>query len=174
MRQDLFSIPVFIDQVELDKIKITESPFESTWHSNTPSSYLHQPDIHPDTFDYLSSIIDRHLRSTGKYINPTISAIWRNSYSVTDTQEVHIHAKYQWSFIIYETVAESKTVFLNPAWKSIEAQLGPYATSFPMSWKPEVKAGTIVIFPSFLEHFVLAGNIGTTIAGNISLEYINS
>ncbi len=172
MKHELFSIPVFIDQVDLSKIEITQSKFDPTWHSNTPSNYLHQPNIHPDTFDYLSDIIDRHLRSTGKYKNPTIGAMWRNNYTATDTQEVHIHAKFQWSFIIYETVAESKTVFLNPAWKLIDAQLGPHAESFPMSWKPEVKAGTMIIFPSFLEHFVLAGNVGTTIAGNISLEYI--
>jgi len=174
MRVDLFAIPIFIDQVDLTKIEITQTSFDPTWHSNTPSNYLHQPNIHPDTFDYLSSIIDKHLQSTGNYKNPTISAMWRNNYTITDTQEVHIHAKSQWSFIIYETVAESKTVFLNPAWKSIDSQIGPDVNSLPMSWKPEVKAGTMIIFPSFLEHFVLAGNVGTTIAGNVSLEYSNS
>lgn len=171
MRKELFSVPIFIDQVDLSRIEITETGFEPTWNSGTPSNYLYQPEMHPDTFDYLSEIIDKQLRSTGDYINPTINAIWRNDYKETDTQEVHIHAQSQWSFIIYETVKESKTVFLNPAWKTIEVLIGPYCKSLPMNWQPEVSAGTIIIFPSFLEHFVLAGNIGSTIAGNVTLTY---
>jgi hypothetical protein len=173
MKYDLFSIPIFVDQVDLTKIQITETGYDATWLSDVKTNYLHQPEIHPDTFDYLSGVIDKHLSITGTYKNPTIGAIWRNAYSKTDTQEVHIHAGFQWSFIIYETVQESKTVFLNPAWKTIENQMGIYAPAFPMNYRPKVGPGTIIIFPSFIEHHVLAGNEGTTIAGNIRLEYID-
>jgi hypothetical protein len=89
-------------------------------------------------------------------------------------QEVHIHADAQWSFIIYETVEHSRTVFLNPAWKQIEVQMGYFAPAFPPNWRPKVGPGTMILFPSFLEHYVLAGNNGTTIAGNVNLKYVRN
>ena len=34
----------------------------------------------------------------------------------------------------------------------------------------ELKQGSIVIFPSFIEHYVLTGGEGSTIAGNVFLS----
>jgi hypothetical protein len=124
--------------------------------------------------DYLAEVIERNLKETGQYINPQITAIWRNVYNETNMQEVHIHADAQWSFIIYETVEHSRTVFLNPAWKMIEVQMGYFAPAFPPNWRPKVGPGTMILFPSFLEHYVLAGNTGTTIAGNVNLKYVRN
>ena len=41
-------------------------------------------------------------------------------------------------------------------------------------WDPTPKKlgprnGDIIIFPSFVEHYVLSGGVGTTIAGNVFL-----
>lgn len=174
MKVDLFSVPVFIDKVDLDKIVISDAPYEETFLSDVKSTYLHKPQLRPDSYEYLSKVIDNNLRQTGEYKNPTISAVWRNMYTAQDTQEVHIHANSQWSFIIYETVEHSRTVFLNPAWKQVEASMGYFAKTFMPTWRPKLEPGSILLFPSFLEHYVLAGNSGTTIAGNVNLTYVTN
>ena len=173
MKKELFSIPVFVDKVDLSKIEITQTNYDPTWMAEVKSNYHHDPMMHPDTYDYLAEVIEKNLKETGKYKDPHITNIWRNKYTPKDGQEVHIHAGVQWSFIIYETVEKSRTVFLNPAWKMIDIYYGTDVDIFPFSWKPEVEPGTIIIFPSYLEHYVLPGNEGSTIAGNVALEYIN-
>jgi hypothetical protein len=174
MKVELFPIPVFFDQVDLTRIKMTDTIYEPTFFSDVKSNYLHQPQLEPTSYDYLAEIIERNLKETGQYINPQITAIWRNVYNETNMQEVHIHADAQWSFIIYETVEHSRTVFLNPAWKMIEVQMGYFAPAFPPNWRPKVGPGTMILFPSFLEHYVLAGNKGSTIAGNVNLKYVRN
>ena len=59
---------------------------------------------------------------------------------------------------------------MNPARKVIMNQWGMYADTIPMDFIPQVPAGHIVIFPSWIEHFVMNGNEGTTIAGNVYLQ----
>jgi hypothetical protein len=174
MKVELFPIPVFFDQVDLTRIKMTDTAYEPTFFSDVKSNYLHQPQLEPTSYDYLAEIIERNLKETGQYIDPQITAIWRNVYNETNMQEVHIHADAQWSFIIYETVEHSRTVFLNPAWKMIEVQMGYFAPAFPPNWRPKVGPGTMILFPSFLEHYVLAGNTGSTIAGNVNLKYVRN
>jgi hypothetical protein len=174
MKVELFPIPVFFDQVDLTRIKMTDTAYEPTFFSDVKSNYLHQPQLEPTSYDYLAEIIERNLKETGQYIDPQITAIWRNVYNETNMQEVHIHADAQWSFIIYETVEHSRTVFLNPAWKMIEVQIGYFAPTFPPNWRPKVGPGTMILFPSFLEHYVLAGNTGSTIAGNVNLKYVRN
>jgi glutathionylspermidine synthase len=173
MRVDPFSIPIFVDTVDLSKIEISETEYHPTFLSEVQSNYGSSPQIHPDTNDYLVDIIDRHLSTTGKFKNAAIMNMWRNVYKKEDTQEVHIHSNSKWSFIIYETVENSRTVFLNPAWKMVETFYSDKTETFPITWRPKVGPGTIIIFPSFIEHYVLAGNEGSTIAGNIWLEYVN-
>jgi hypothetical protein len=173
MKVELFSTPVFIDKVDLSRIELTETKYEPTFFSDVKSNYLFQPQLHPDSYDYLSQIIEQNLKETGIYAEPIISGIWRNLYNNNDTQEVHVHANSQWSFIIYETVEYSRTVFLNPAWKQVETTMGYNAINyFQTTWRPKLEPGSILIFPSYLEHYVLAGNIGSTIAGNVNLKYI--
>jgi hypothetical protein len=173
MKIDLFSIPVFIDKVDLSKIEMSDTGYDETFLSNVNSNYLFKPQLEPHSHDYLVEILEKNLKETGKYIDPRITSIWRNIYEPQNTQEVHIHANSQWSFIIYETVEYSRTVFLSPAWKQIETTMGYEALpTFSSTWRPKLEAGSILIFPSFLEHYVLAGNIGTTIAGNVNLKYV--
>jgi hypothetical protein len=172
MKHDLFSIPVFVDKIDLTKIELTETEFTPTWQEGVESNYMHGPMMHPNTYDHLAEIIEKNLIQTGNYTDARITHIWRNKYTKEARQEVHIHANSQWSFIIYETVERSKTVFLNPSWKMIDMCYGTDVPVFPFNYQPDVEPGTIIIFPSFIEHYVLAGNEGLTIAGNIELDYV--
>ena len=57
---------------------------------------------------------------------------------------------------------------MNPARKEHES-MGMYAQTIPMDFIPEIPSGGMIIFPSWVEHFVMSGNEGSTISGNIYL-----
>jgi len=170
MRHNLFTIPFFVDEVDLKKITIIDKGQKPTFRSRVHTSLHCDKEITEDTMVYLSSIIARHIDSLGiTYHRAEIGEIWRNTYTQSDFQEPHIHPFSQWSFIIYESVEKSKTVFLNPYRASVQTQMPMYKEFFVEEWCPELKAGSIIIFPSFIEHYVLSGNTGSTIAGNVFL-----
>jgi hypothetical protein len=172
MRQDIFSLPVFIDQVDLTKIDIGEHEPDKIWLSETPSTLGKHNDIPVETLEYLAEVIGRNLQEHNLLgPNPKFGQIWRNYYEENDWQDIHIHPHSAWSFIIYEDVIESKTVFMNPVYKDIQNHLGTNVEGFPLDFRPELKTGDILIFPSFLEHFVRSGNAGTTISGNVYMDY---
>lgn len=170
MKQDMFSIPFFIDKVDLTKIDIGEADPERIWLSETPSTLGKHDNIPVETLQYLSEVVGRNLQTlVGP--NPRFGQIWRNYYDTNDWQDIHIHPHSAWSFIIYESVIESKTVFMNPMYKDIQNHLGTNLEEFPLDFRPTLETGDIIIFPSFLEHFVRPGNIGTTVSGNIYMDY---
>ncbi len=171
MKKELFAIPIFEDRIDLDRINLIDVEFEYTWDSNTLSTFGTQtPESIPqDTWEYLSEVIDRNL---GQMMgaNPRFGRVWKNVYNKHDYQDVHIHPKSQWSFVIYVDRC-SKTSFLNPSIKDIQNQLGNEMVQFPLDYKPNLEAGSIIIFPSFLFHMVNSGEEGTTISGNIYMDY---
>tara|TARA_R100000329_G_C7512262_1_gene180428 strand:+ start:42 stop:587 length:546 start_codon:yes stop_codon:yes gene_type:complete len=177
MRQDLFAIPIFTDVVDLSKIHLYEKKVKPSFRTGIHSSYNCKNTIKKESLSYLNKIVNFNLSellSTYKKIE--IKQIWRNIYTETDYQDPHIHSGSQWSFIIYEKVEKSNTVFLNANRHMIETTMQGYDVSqanyyvntyFMQDYKPNFVSGDIVIFPSFLEHFVLAGRKGSTISGNI-------
>jgi hypothetical protein len=170
MRLDLFSIPVFIDKVDLTKISISDEPTKPLWLSGVQTTMGEQHVIADETKLHLIEIFNRNL---GNLVgaNARFGQIWRNKYTEHDWQDIHIHPHCQWSFIIYEDVIESKTVFMNPNYKDIQNHMGMNLTDFPSDYRPSLKTGDILIFPSFLEHFVMPGNTGSTISGNLYMDY---
>ena len=171
MEHQMWSVPFFIDTVDLDKIKVEHKETERIWLSQVESSFGKENNVPPETFDYLVSRFLEILPKELIGMNPRFGEIWRNKYEKNDWQDIHIHPKSQWSFIIYETVETGKTVFMNPLYKLIQNQIGTGHPWFPLDFRPECKKGDIVIFPSMIEHFVMPGNEGTTLSGNIYMDY---
>lgn len=171
MRVDLFSLPVFIDTVDLSKIDIGNPDPEKIWLSETPSTMGKDHNIKPETYEYLIEVFVRNLGEELIGPNPRFGEIWRNIYEENDWQDIHIHPKASWSFIIYESVSESKTVFMNPLYRDIQNQLGTNVKTFPLDFRPVLNTGDMIIFPSFIQHFVRPGNIGSTISGNVYMDY---
>ena len=177
MRQDLFAIPIFTDVVDLSKIHLYDEKVKPSFRTGIKTSYNCKNKIKKESLLYLNNIINFHLSElSSSYKKIEIKQIWRNIYTETDYQDPHIHSTSQWSFIIYEKVKKSNTVFLNANRHMIETTMNGYDvcygnyclnTYFTQAYKPNFVSGDIVIFPSFLEHFVLAGNKGSTISGNI-------
>lgn len=164
----MFSVPFFVEQVDLDKIDFNDNPtFAPSFLSGVNSS-LSGDSLTDESYEYLGSIISECI---GRFSDKpfAIGQVWRNEYKKEDWQDPHIHSGAQWSFIIYDTVQCSKTVFMNPARKEYMNQWGMYAQTIPMDFIPEIPSGGMIIFPSWIEHFVMSGNEGSTISGNIYL-----
>ena len=171
MKKEILAIPIFEDKVDLDKINLPEVETEPTWDAGVPSSFSNELEIPEETYKHLSEIINTNLYE-GNLLgaNPKFGHIWYNRYNKHHYQDAHIHQRCQWSFIIYVDL-HAKTSFLNPSMPLIQNQLGNQLSDFPLDYKPDLGPGSIIIFPSFLMHMVNSGNEGTTISGNIYMDY---
>ena len=171
MKKEIFAIPVFEDKVDLDKINIPEMVTEPTWDAGGPSTFAKKMVLDNGTIEHLSGIINQNLYD-GNLLgaNPKFGHIWYNRYDKHHYQDAHIHPNCQWSFIIYIDL-RPKTSFLNPSMGMIQNQMGNNLEAFPLDYKPDLEPGSIIIFPSFLMHMVNSGNEGTTVSGNIYMDY---
>tara|TARA_B100001996_G_scaffold366052_1_gene336411 strand:- start:425 stop:1024 length:600 start_codon:yes stop_codon:yes gene_type:complete len=174
--KQIFGIPIFEDKVDLNIFKIAEEPPEDlqpTWDSGVKTTFNTKLELTQPVWEHLGEIIGRNLGPVGLMGNePNIGHVWRNRYGENDYQDPHIHPNSQWSFIVYETVERSRTSFFNPSMGMIQNQLGNCHGAFPLDYKPDLKKGDIIIFPSFLMHSVNSGQVGTTISGNIYMKYL--
>jgi len=165
---ELFSIPIFIGNIDVSKIEIKNKKFKKTWFSETESSQnSHGNLISKENVEYLLSTMVKILEEKIKYpFEIGLVNIWQNNYLKNDYQEPHIHEQSDFSFIIYKNVEEGKTVFFNPI-KNYLLFYKNIAHMFDSLFMPKCKTGQIIIFPSFLEHMVLKNSNQTTIAGNL-------
>ena len=175
MRLDLFSIPIFIDNIDSSKINLTNENFEKTWNSKVTSSFNFENILDKESANYLFKIIASSI-SKHFYTNQKIELlnIWENKYFKNDFQEKHKHPHSHFSFIIYKDVEEGKTIFFNPAIDLIESYYPPYffnqTNFFQLEFLPKCRKDQIVIFPSFLEHMVQNINNSVTISGNFKIQ----
>ena len=110
------------------------------------------------------------LKKIKQYQHFTVRLLntWRNKYLNNDSQEPHYHTGSQFSFIIYEKVNVPHTVFFNPAKYLMDAT----RTFFiPTHFKPQMRKGQIIIFPSYIEHMVSKNSDQVTISGNIEFKF---
>jgi len=176
---NIFSIPIFIGNINASKIKfIKKIKTEDTWLSKTPSSYnVDNPDsiIDKKTIKFiLQTFADELTQVVSGTFELRLKNIWENNYRTEDYQEPHIHTGSDLSFIIYKDVEESKTVFLNPAKNIIECFKNMSSRAISVFskevYKPTLRSNQFVLFPSYLEHMVVKPNKRqSTIAGNIRM-----
>ena len=173
--KQIFGIPIFEDKVDLDIFQIPDEPAEDlqpTWDSQLQTTFNTKLELPQPVWEHLGEIIGNNLGPVGLMgLEPHIGHVWRNRYRETDYQDPHIHPNSQWSFIVYETVENSRTSFFNPSMGLIQNQLGNCSGAFPLDYKPQLKKGDIIIFPSFLMHSVNSGQVGTTVSGNVYMNY---
>jgi|GEM_PF-2025929 len=180
MKLNLFSVPIFIDNIDSSKIDIKNQNFEKTWNSETLSSFNYSNILDKESFNYLLKIIAGSLSTQFKEpLKIQLLNIWENRYTDNDFQEKHAHPQAHFSFIIYKEVTEGKTIFFNPAINLIESYYpAPYffnkTNFFQLEFLPKCRKDQIVIFPSFIEHMVKKINNSVTISGNITIHPNNS
>ena len=172
MQMNLFQIPIYICNIDVNKIKINNKAFKKTWFSKTLSSHNFPNQLEENDTIYLLQTIAKELSSNIKEaFHIKLHSIWENIYGKDDYQEKHVHPGSHFSFIIYKDVKESNTVFINPADKLIASYYSdPDIKLFNLSFIPECRSGQMIIFPSFLEHMVLKHSNSVTIAGNVIIE----
>tara|TARA_R100001086_G_scaffold214449_1_gene130484 strand:+ start:656 stop:1171 length:516 start_codon:yes stop_codon:yes gene_type:complete len=168
MNLELFSVPVFIGNLDLKKIKLTLEMGQA-FFSKTPSSYKTKNHFDPESAKYLTDTIAALLKEKYQSFNVRITHIWRNKYTNHHYQEPHIHAEagVQFSFIIYEKVNKPHTVFYNPAKYLIDAADAHFVLR---EFTPEVRKGQIIVFPSYIEHMVDRNSDQVTISGNLNFK----
>jgi hypothetical protein len=176
MKLDLFSLPIFIDNIDSSKINIQNKDFEKTWNSETISSFNFKNSMDDSSVNYLLKIIGKSLGS--QFVEPLkiqILNIWENKYTENSFQEKHTHPHSHFSFVIYKDVVEGKTIFFNPAINLIESYYPGSSffnktNFFKLEFEPKCRKDQIVIFPSFLEHMVKKIDNSVTISGNIIIK----
>jgi|TARA_R110002020_G_scaffold37644_1_gene113503 hypothetical protein len=166
---NLFSVPILIGNINLDKIKINNEKFENKWASSTKTSHGFKNTIDTESQKYMgqkfASLLETLLKEkfTLKLMN-----IWENIYEKDSFQEPHTHGASDFSFIVYKKINESQTVFFHPGKNAIQClNTLPY---FQTDQRLPLREGQFVIFPSFLEHMVLRSNNQSTISGNLLVE----
>jgi hypothetical protein len=177
MKLNLFSVPIYIDTIDCSKINVVSKSFEKTWMSKTKSSHNFKNDLDKTSFEYLCEKIWNLLKEDFKNnIKIILTDIWENYYVKEDYQETHCHPQAHFSFIIYKKTNQSKTVFQSPNETTV---LGYYPKDifemtniFSTRFQPSLKSNQIILFPSFLQHFVLKQSNTISIAGNLKIEKI--
>ena len=166
---NLFSVPVLIGNINLDKIKINNEKFENKWASSTKTSHGFKNTIDTESQKYMgqkfASLLETLLKEK---FNLKLMNIWENIYEKDSFQEPHTHGASDFSFIVYKKINESQTVFFHPGKNAIQClNTLPY---FQTDQRLPLREGQFVIFPSFLEHMVLRSNNQSTISGNLLVE----
>ena len=171
MNLDLFSVPFFIGNIDLKKIKL-DAEIGEAFTSKTPSSIAEKNILDPESGKYIISVIAELLREKYQYFIITLLGLWRNKYLNMDFQEPHIHVDSKFSFIIYEEVGETThTIFFNPAKYLITAILGDDQACVLQQFRPQVRKGQIIVFPSYIEHMVNRNSDQVTISGNLNFKF---
>ena len=168
---NLFSVPVLIGNINLDKIKIDNEKFKTKWMSSTKTSHGFKNTIDPESQKYMGKKFALLLKTLLKEkFNLKLMHIWENIYEKNSFQEPHTHGGSHFSFIIYKKVKEPQTIFFHPGKNAIQClnTLNYFETDQMLP----LREGQFVIFPSFLEHMVLQSNNQSTISGNLLVEIV--
>lgn len=177
MRIDLFSVPIFINNIDSSKIVVESKIIKKNWNSETNSSYGNENYINKESTKYLFDIINESMNDFIKNdYKIELLNIWENFYNSNDFQEKHIHVKSDFSFVIYKKINESKTIFFSPNSYLIESfyEKRFLESYFKTQFQPKLRENQIIIFPSFLEHMVKKNeNENITISGNIFINKLN-
>jgi hypothetical protein len=179
MKIDIFPTPIFVGNIDCDKIIFKqEGPIFKTWESKTPSTKRMSADniLEPKSFEYLMDVIHKLIEP---YIKREFtmkpSPMWTNKYEIGDYQESHVH-KGTFSYCIYKKITKSQTIFYRPDRNYVDAILGEsdprLMELYPTEYQPELRENQIVVFPAFLEHMVgKFDEAAETMSGNILIKY---
>ena len=100
MKQVLFEVPIWKQNIDVSKIKLNSSNFKKSFNSEILTSHDGKNDLSEESVEYLSHIFAKLLANDLKLKKITITHIWRNIYK-NSFQERHNHAGSHFSFVIY-------------------------------------------------------------------------
>ena len=165
----LFPNIIAIKNLNLSNLKIIGKKFKKTFESKIKTTVKGDTLFDRNSMNYLNiqltETLSYLLKPYCKNFVFNITSIWMNKYGKNDYQGSHVHPG-NFSFIIYYKTDKSYTVFNSPV-KSLLESSG--SKIFYLDYESNFKQGDIVIFPSYLEHWVKPNSKNITIAGNIKI-----
>ncbi len=166
---NIFPNLIAIKHLDLSKLKVVGNKFKKTFESKVKTTLKGNTLFDKDSMNYLNiqltDTLSYLLKPYCKNFVFNVSDIWINKYNKKDYQGSHIHPS-DFSFIIYYKTNKSYTVFNSPVknlLESIDSKI------FNKDYEPNLKQGDMIVFPSYLEHWVRPNSGNTTIAGNIKI-----
>ena len=166
---NIFSNPIAIKTLDLTKIKINTNEYKKSFESDLNTTLETETLLTKDCMNYLNiqltDLLSHLLKPICKTFVFKMHGMWVNKYEKKDYQGTHVHAS-DFSFIIYYDTKKSYTVFNSPVRNLLEMCKSEV---FDKDYAPKLKQGDIIIFPSYLEHWVKPNSNGKTIAGNIKI-----
>lgn len=127
----------------------------SSWNCSVNSSFGQDNGWLVDIVSMYRDNYDEYFAQFNMKCNMHLIDIWYNEYFNSQYQERHHHLPADISCIHYISLAESHsgTTFINP-YSLHNASNSLMNCKSPHTFTPYVQEGDIVIFPSYLEHFV--------------------
>jgi hypothetical protein len=166
---NLFPNFIATKNLDLSKLNITGKKFNKTFESNIKTTLKGSTLFDIKSMNYLNVHLTDLLSSLLKHICLNfvfrLEAIWINKYDKKDYQGSHVHPG-DYSFIIYYKTDKSYTVFNSPVKSLLE--FGDNKI-FNKDYQTKLKQGDIIMFPSYLEHWVRPNTNNITISGNIKI-----
>jgi hypothetical protein len=164
---DLFPIPVYIGKVKrhneikkyiLERVKEYGTP--SSWNCSVNSSFGQDNSWLYDLTELYTNNYDEYFQQFNLRCDMHLIDIWYNEYMKSQYQERHHHLPADISCIHYIKLHSSHygTTFINPYYLHNASNTLMNHKS-PHTFTPYVEEGDIVIFPSYLEHFVRVQNV---------------
>lgn len=155
--------------LDLSKFKFVGKNYKKTFESNIKTTLNGTTLFSKDSINYLNinltDMLSYLLKSYCKNFVFNVDSIWVNKYSKNNYQGSHVHPS-DFSFIIYYKADKSYTVFNSPVKNMLESI---NSNIFFRDYEPDLKQGDIIVFPSYLEHWVKPNSNNITIAGNIKI-----
>ena len=166
---NIFPNHIAIKNLNLLNFKVVGKDLKKTFESNIETSLNGITLFDKNSINYLNIQLRDMLGYLLKpYCNNfvfNVNGIWLNKYKDKDYQGAHIHPS-DFSFIIYYNIKKSYTVFNSPVKNLLEMF---NSKIFFKHYEPKLKQGDIIVFPSYLEHWVRPNSYSMTIAGNIKI-----
>ena len=166
---NLFPNIIATKNLNLSNFKIEGRNFKNTFESNIKTTLDGDTLLDKQSMNYLNleirEILSFLLKPYCKDFVFNIPDIWINKYETNSYQGSHVHAS-DFSFIIYYKTDKSHTVFNSPVksiLETIESKI------FLQTFEPDLKQGDIIVFPSYLQHWVRPNSGNTTVTGNIDI-----
>lgn len=165
----IFTNTVAIKNLDLSKFKVVGKKFRKTFESEIQTTMNTQTLFDKESINYLNihltDILSYLLKPYCKNFVFNVSDIWINKYMKKDYQGTHVHPG-AFSFVIYYKTDKSYTIFNSPVKSLLEASDNNF---FEKDYDPKLKQGDIIVFPSYLEHWVKPNTNSVTISGNIKI-----
>lgn len=166
---NIFPNLIAIKTLNLSNLKIVGKRFKKTFESDIKTTVKGDTLFDKNSMNYLNleltEILSYLLKPYCKNYVFNLSDIWMNRYDKKNYQGSHVHPS-DFSFIVYYKVDKSYTVFNSTVKKLLEISDNQI---FDINYDLNCKQGDIVVFPSYLEHWVRPNSNNITIAGNIKI-----